>query len=278
MNWELGISTGIAYRSPIGDVLESIREAGFCSVELSTAPQHFDYGRQESVSDLKGRIDALGLKVCSLHAPFGHDVNVTSPETSERENAIAMLTRAADALAFLGGGLYVIHPGGEDQRWVWEREQRLARSVHVLTRIWEICRARELELVVETPLPHLLGGTPADFQWILERIPREHTGVCVDTSHCSLGGNLLEPFQRFPYRIVHVQVSDNRGHSDDHLPPGQGVIDWDAFCQGLAAAGYGGTFMLEVAGVGLLKEDLRVLRESLRRAIPAALAPRECLA
>jgi len=28
-------------------------------------------------------------------------------------------------VAINGGGLYVIHPGGEDQRWVWERDARL---------------------------------------------------------------------------------------------------------------------------------------------------------
>ena len=98
---------------------------------------------------------------------------------------------------------------------------RLALSVEGLRRVWRACRERGLTLVVETPLPHLLGGQPADFAWILERLPPEGTGVCVDTSHCALGGALLEAIARRRARLVHVQASDNRGHTDDHLPPGR---------------------------------------------------------
>ena len=101
------------------------------------------------------------------------------------------------------------------------------------------CRARGLTLVVETPLPHLLGGAPDDLAWILERLPREGVGVCIDTSHCALGGFLFDAMARFRERLVHVQVSDNRGVTDDHLPPGrhsraarcrpEGRIDWGQF-------------------------------------------------
>jgi sugar phosphate isomerase/epimerase len=45
-------------------------------------------------------------------------------------------------------------------------------------------------------------------------------------------------------------VSDNRGSTDDHLPPGDGVIDWPRFQSALEAVGYAGVFMLEVSGNG----------------------------
>jgi sugar phosphate isomerase/epimerase len=248
--WPIGISTGIAYRHSIDAVLEPIRAAGVERIEVSTAPQHIDLGNQGALRDLGLRIRESGLVVHSIHAPFGHDVNLTSPDTHLRESSIERLVQAAEALAILGGGLYVIHPGGEDQRWVWERESRLALSVEGLCRIHAQCVARDLTLVLETPLPHLLGGQPDDFAWILARIPGEHTGVCIDTSHCSLGGFLFDAVTRFKDRLVHVQVSDNRGSTDDHLPPGAGVIDWPRFRGALATVGYAGVFMLEVSGNG----------------------------
>jgi sugar phosphate isomerase/epimerase len=248
--WPIGISTGIAYRHSIEAVLEPIRAAGLESIEVSTAPQHIDLGNEEALRRLAVRIRDSGLVVHSLHAPFGHDVNLTSPDRELRESSIDRLVQAAEALAILGGRLYVIHPGGEDQRWVWERESRLAMSVEGLCRIHAACVARGLTLVLETPLPHLLGGQPDDFAWILARVPEDHTGVCIDTSHCSLGGFLFEAMTRFKDRLVHVQVSDNQGSTDDHLPPGLGVIDWPRFCGTLGAAGYAGIFMLEVSGNG----------------------------
>jgi len=248
--WPIGISTGIAYRHAIDVVLEPIRAAGVDRIEISTAPQHIDLGDEGALRRLGVRIRERSLVVHSLHAPFGHDVNLTSPDPHLRESSIGRLVQAAEALAILGGSLYVIHPGGEDQRWVWERESRLAMSVEGLRRIHAACVARGLTLVLETPLPHLLGGQLDDFAWILARIPEEHTGVCIDTSHCSLGGFLFDALSRFKDRLVHVQVSDNQGSTDDHLPPGTGVIDWPRFCSGLAASGYAGTFMLEVSGNG----------------------------
>jgi len=250
MKGPVGLSTGIGYRHPIGEVLEPIARAGFRDVEISTAPQHLELDDARSLEALRDRLAALGLSTRSLHAPFGHDVNLTSPDPGQRREALERLTRAADVLQMLGGGHYVIHPGGEDQRWIWEREARLAHSVEGLTRVWEACRRRGLTLVLETPLPHLLGGQPEDFCWILERVPAEGTGVCLDTSHTSLGGFLFEVIERLGPRIVHVQASDNHGVTDDHLPPGEGGIDWAHVLSALERVGYRGGFMLEVAGNG----------------------------
>ena len=250
MRWEVGLSTGIAYRHPIEEVLPHVRRHGFEAVEISTAPPHLAVGDGARLRRLRAQVDDLGLRVHSLHAPFGHDVNLTSPDEGQRREALHRLTLAADALAILGGRLYVIHPGGEDQRWVWDRESRLASSVDGLGRVWRVCRDRGLTLVVETPLPHLLGGQPADFAWILQRLPAEGTAVCIDTSHCALGGTLLDSIAANAGRVAHVQASDNRGHTDDHLPPGQGILNWPAVNAALEAAGFTGVFMLEVNGEG----------------------------
>jgi sugar phosphate isomerase/epimerase len=250
VRWEVGLSTGIAYRHPIEDVLPRVRGHGFTAIEVSTAPPHLDIGDRGRVRALRARTDDLGLRVHSLHAPFGHDVNFTGPDAAQREYAFERLTLAADALAALGGRLYVIHPGGEDQRWVWDRDYRLQLSVEGLTRMWRLCRERDLVLVVETPLPHLLGGQPEDFAWILDRLPSEGTAVCIDTSHCSLGGTLLSSIAAAAGRIVHVQASDNRGHTDDHLPPGHGILDWAAIHAALETARFDGVYTLEVTGEG----------------------------
>ena len=251
MNWTCGLSTGIAYRHPIEQVLPVVAAAGFRVIEISTAPSHLDLSDVPRLRALRDHITDLGLRVHSLHAPFGHDVNLTSPDRAQRAEALARLTQAADVLCALNpGGLYVIHPGGEDQRWVWERDLRLALSVEGLTTMWRTCQERGLTLVVETPLPHLLGGQPQDFAWILERLPERGLGVCVDTSHCALGGFLYDALVSQGPRLVHLQASDNRGHTDDHLPPGDGVIDWPRVRSTLSSVGYRGIFLLEVAGDG----------------------------
>ena len=274
MKWEIGLSTGIAYRHPIAEVLEPLVAAGLRALEISTAPHHLDLRDRVGLRALRDLMGWRGLRAHSLHAPFGHDVNLTAPDPEQRRAALEKLIAAADVLEILGGRLYVIHPGGEDQRWIWEREARLAHSVEGLTRVWEACRQRGLTLVVETPLPHLLGGQPDDFAWILERLPAEGTGVCVDTSHASLGGFLFDVIARFGPRIVHVQASDNHGVTDDHLPPGQGVIDWPRVVAALEQVGYSGVFMLEVAGDGDIPGHVSAAAAAADRLRRGAFAPR----
>jgi sugar phosphate isomerase/epimerase len=111
-------------------------------------------------------------------------------------------------------------------------------------------------MVVETPLPHLLGGQVEDFAWILDRLPRDGVGICLDTSHTSLGGSLYEVIERFGPRLAHVQASDNHGHSDDHLTPGEGLIDWARVLSALERVRYQGIFMLEVSGDGDVAEHV----------------------
>jgi sugar phosphate isomerase/epimerase len=41
-------------------------------------------------------------------------------------------------------------------------------------------------------------------------------------------------------------LQDNLGQRDDHMPPGQGTIDWAALFGALAQVGYSRTLMLEL--------------------------------
>jgi sugar phosphate isomerase/epimerase len=268
MSWEIGISTGVVYQKPIEEILPAIAANGFHAIEVATARTHVDPKDSARVQTLQDQVRKLGLKVRSLHAPFGQGIDITDADPGLRRLSLRHLREAADLLRSLGGALYVIHPGGEDHNWIWEKDGRLRRSVEGLTEVWGMCRERGLTLVVETPLPHLLGGSMEDFSWILARIPEEGTGVCVDTSHTSLGGKLFEAIDRFSDRLVHLQASDNHGKHDDHLPPGEGIIQWPAVIQALERARYRGMFLLEVNGRQSPAESVERVAASVERWFP----------
>ena len=267
MSWEIGLSTGIGYREPIEEVLPAIAASGFRTIEAATARSHIDLKDSGRFVRVREQVERLGLRVRSLHAPFGQGIDLTDPDAGIRRLSLRHYREAADLLQCLGGELYVIHPGGEDHNWVWERQERLGRSVEGLAEIGQMCRERGLKLVVETPLPHLLGGSLEDFAWILARLPAE-TGICIDTSHTSLGGTLFAAIDRFSDRLVHLQVSDNRGTHDDHLPPGDGVLDWPAILRALEGARYRGIFLFETGGEGSAAENLKRLAGAATRLFP----------
>jgi len=128
-------------------------------------------------------------------------------------------------------------------RDVSERLRHATESLHVLARA---CAHMEVMLIVETPLPHLIGGHPDEFAAVVAPLDRS-VGVCFDTSHTTLGHHWKRFMEVASDRLVHVHANDHRGHRDDHLPPGEGTIDWQQVRDGLESIGFDGWIVLETS-------------------------------
>jgi sugar phosphate isomerase/epimerase len=282
-NWPIGLSTGCFYRTPLVDCLETIRGSGFSMIEVVFSPPHLDYRNPQAVQEAAARIDALGLEAYSFHAPFADDIDISSLETGCREHALAEILRAVEAAASLGVHYFVIHPGPENGD-IPSREERMLRIENVcsiLERVAARCSEVGIQCVLENKLPHLMFGQSADLLWILTCLKGNRVGACLDTGHAHLAGELYPLVHKMaPYlRLLHVH--DNKGHGDDHLPPGDGRIDWTALLKELAAVNFTGAFILELAGGGepdVIMARARRARSYLRqRARRIALAPANSL-
>jgi sugar phosphate isomerase/epimerase len=282
-NWPIGLSTGCFYRTPLVDCLETIRGSGFSMIEVVFSPPHLDYRNPQAVQEAAARIDALGLEAYSFHAPFADDIDISSLEPACREHALAEILRAVEAAASLGVHYFVIHPGPENGD-IPSREERLLRIENVcsvLERVAARCGEVGIQCVLENKLPHLMFGQSADLLWILTCLKGNRIGACLDTGHAHLAGELYPlVYKMAPYlRLLHVH--DNKGHGDDHLPPGDGRIDWTALLKELAAVNFTGAFILELAGGGepdVIMARARRARSYLRqRARRIALAPANSL-
>ncbi len=108
------------------------------------------------------------------------------------------------------------------------------------------CKHMQMTLVIETPLPHLIGGHPDEFAAVVSPLDRA-VGVCFDTAHTTLGHHWDRFMAVAGDRLVHVHANDHRGHFDDHLPPGLGVIDWRHIRETLVRARFDGWIVLELA-------------------------------
>lgn len=249
-NWPIGLSTGCFYRTPLADCLETIRESGFSMVEVVFSPEHLDYRNRQAVQEAALLIDRLGMEAYSFHAPFGADIDISSLELARREYALDEILRAVEAAALLGVHYFVIHPGPENAD-IPSRDERLLRIENVcavLDRVALRCAELDIECVLENKLPHLLFGQSADLLWILTSLKGNRVGACLDTGHAHLAGDLYPLVSKMgPYlRLLHVH--DNKGHTDDHLPPGDGRIDWSALMKELNALHFHGALILELAG------------------------------
>jgi sugar phosphate isomerase/epimerase len=244
MTWRLGISSGACTECPILDVLPAIARSGATGVEVGTPPRHFDPWQDEQVRSLGAALAAAPLEAVSIHAPFGGLLDLAEPNPHHRHAAIGAILMAASALKRLGGRLVIVHPSDLERngRDVRAHLADCARSLAILS---ENLRRDDLTLVLESPLPHLIGGHPDEFAWLISEV-HDSMRVCLDTGHTALGRNWHRFLEVAGPRLVHVHASDNRGQRDDHLPPGDGTIDWGEVVRTLHASGYSGWIMLEL--------------------------------
>lgn len=247
--WPIGLSTGCFYRTPILDCLEVIRQEGFQLIEVCSFPAHLDYHNVSLVKQAGSRMHELGLLAYSFHAPFAGHIDVTALSCRERTVARDEIYRAADAAKELGVRYLVIHPGPErDGIPESERYKRMENAACTLNEVSCYCREAGVGFVLENMLPHLFSGHIRDLMWILGALQTTDVGICLDTGHAHLSGDLHTVAQKLCGHLWMVHASDNNGKYDDHFPPGDGKVPWKAFWRQLGEVRFTGSVILEIAG------------------------------
>lgn len=249
-DWAVGLSTGCFYQRNILECLELIRESGFSMIEVCSSPSHLDYHDLEKVRQASRRIAALGMTAYSFHAPFADHIDISALDARQRDWALKEILQAAEAAAALHVCYFVIHPGPEHATVPpsHERLQRMENVVETLDRVARRCHELGIACVLENKLPHLLFGNTSDILWILDALNGIEVGACLDTGHAYLSGEIHNLLRKLIGHVKMIHAHDNRGHRDDHLPPGDGLVDWRSLLQQLISARFQGAFILEMAG------------------------------
>ena len=151
----------------------------------------------------------------------------------------------------IGDGCWHPFPGVEDRTGVTVAIENMF-PVHIGSRPLMLHANQDLDQLAG--LPHLV----------------------LDTSHAAVAKHDLTEVRRtFGDRLRHVHLSDNAGKGwDSHLPPGEGVLDLDAFLRDLGASDFTGVVSLEVDLRKRLADPdaLRELLVSMRDRTEAALS------
>lgn len=275
-DWSVGLSTGCFFETPIFDCLNRISCAGFHLIEVCSHPAHLDYHDTELVKRAADAIRETGLEPYSFHAPFADDIDIMSLEEERQQDAIGEITQAVQAASILGVRYFVIHPGPESSIGnVDVQLQRMEKAADAMNKIATNCRDLGMAVVLENMLPHLSFGRTRDLLWMLGAMQTTDVGICLDTGHAFLSGEIETVIQKLSGHLWMIHASDNHGTYDDHAPPGDGNIQWRPLLEQVALSGFGGAIILEVAGGGKdeevitrVKSGRRFLRNVSRQVSP----------
>jgi sugar phosphate isomerase/epimerase len=253
------------------DHLREVGAAGFEAIELFATRTHFDYHSESTIADLQQWLaDAGGLTLSSVHAPvadsfsggrLGSPLNLASSDSGLRERALDEATRALHIARRLPFRVLVVHlglervgaaPAGENSR------DGARRSIAALA---EAARPLDVQVAVE-----LIGNEmskPAPLvHFVDDVLDAGAAAICLDLGHAQLAGDLADAIETVSEHIALVHAHDNRGRSDDHLPPFDGAIDWPQAMTALQKVGYDGSIVFEVGPQGSTRETLAKLKQA----------------
>ncbi|MFF5955607.1 sugar phosphate isomerase/epimerase family protein [Streptomyces luteogriseus] len=274
----------------LDDALFLLADLGYDGVGLTLDHMHLDPLAPDLAARTRRvahRLDALGLGVTIetgaryvLDPRRKHGPSLLDPDPDDRARRADLLVRAVRVAADLGA--HAVHcfsgvvPEGTDTDTAWKR---LAET---LTPVLDVAASAGIPLAVEPEPGHLLAAL-ADFHRLRSALgDPEPLGLTLDIGHCQC----LEPLSpadcvraAAPW-LRHVQIEDMRRGVHEHLPFGDGEIDFPPVLAALAATGYQGLTVVELprhshAGPHFAAHSLPFLRHAERTVatVPPAPAP-----
>jgi sugar phosphate isomerase/epimerase len=237
---EISLTLEYTESGSLADRLTAIAQAGIPAVNLGTSQiRHLLRSKTEETRLLSGQIDSRGLAVDWVHAPFR--IPVIYDAGSEMYHlSMGAMKCVVDIAAELGGDTVIIHAMNEDFPEDIVTRPYLGQLVESYTVLVSYARERGVKVAVENiDEPYSFPILQTLFDHVNELT------FCFDTGHAQKYQVWNHYIPRYIGRISALHIHDNHGEIDEHLIPGDGIIDFSDLCARLESAGYNGYLGVE---------------------------------
>jgi len=236
------------------DHLVEIAAHGFEAVEVFAVRNHFDYHDRRAALALAEWLDDTRLALHSLHAPIAAEFakgqwregyTLAAGDEPRRKRAVDEVTAALNLAALVPYRVLVLHCGVPAPHGL-PADNHGPSMIRSLEELSPIAAAVGVRLAVEV-IPNALSTASSLVDLLESEIDASGLGICMDVGHARLMGDVVETIETCSGHLLTTHLHDNRGRTDDHLVPGQGVVDWDAALLAFQKVGYDGAWMFELA-------------------------------
>jgi sugar phosphate isomerase/epimerase len=222
----------------------------------------------DSCHDAEVRLLGEALKKAGLshtmHAPFmdlapgGVDSKIRAATRERLEHILQLAT-------LIKPKVVVFHPEYDQRRHGEAFDIWFQGSLEMWTPLVKEAAQQGLTLALE----NVFEERPETLKKLLEKINSPYLGFCFDTGHSLLFGG-KRGWEKWiavlGMRLVEVHLHDNKGHEDQHLPPGDGQFDFIGLFSLLRARRLSPIYTLEVHQ----EKDLPRSLEQVSRLLEAA--------
>ena len=260
----VGASTFCLLFQPWRVALEMILTQGFTAVELfGDAPQaHFT---QLNADDRQALRSFSGKCDLSLHAPT-FELNVASANPGAEAEAVRQYQEAVCLAAQIGATRLVVHEGHMSY-WKLDRQAARRAAVDGLGKVLALAKQEGVTIALENTNFGRFAMYETVQEWIkiATDLNDPTLRLTLDTGHAQIAGwDIAAVIRANTARIAQIHISDNKGAADDHLLPGDGVVNWQAIARAVRESDCRATWILE-SGPFSSAADLRTGRERMER-------------
>ncbi|MDI9633691.1 MAG: sugar phosphate isomerase/epimerase family protein [Methanolinea sp.] len=232
-----------------------IEEAGFDGWEI-VADGSYRLDVPSNVRRIDEAISSTHLGV-TVHAPYA-DLNLATLNHPIWRESIRQVT-CCIAQAAEWTDRVTVHPGYVSPVGKIMPDRVWAQQKEALREIGQVARDHGVVACLENMIGarEFLCRDPGELLGMVDGI--EGAGITIDIGHAHTVG-LVREFLPLVPRASHMHVHDNSGQSDEHLPVGEGTVDWELVGKTVARE-YSGIVVVEGRGVAEGKRSLSAVRE-----------------
>lgn len=174
------------------------------------------------IRDLFGR---LGRRI-TMHGPYA-GLNPGSMDERKRVYTEGVYMRALEAASHLGPEKMVLHACYDEKTYRGDADLWMYQSM----KTWPAVVREAERLGVTVVAENIFEKRPDTLKRLVEEVGSKSFRVCIDSGHLNVfsEADTRQWFSTLGPFIKEVHVHDNFGSFDDHLPVGEGVIDFDEF-------------------------------------------------
>lgn len=252
---KLAVSTLHLLDHPLEEVSHKLVQLETRYIEIADSGYHaLNPRRVERLQELKASYDLE----YSIHAPYA-DTNLSADDDLIREWILKRIRYSIRFANELEAKCVVVHPGwttATDRFMKGKAWELNLRSLHWLNRYSSDYGVPLLIENVPEPTPYLLI-TVDDFELFFHE-QEIAMNMVLDVAHANLNSEVYRFLKNHGDKIMHIHVSDNNGITDQHLPIGEGVINWSRVLDSVKAVGFSGWMVIE--SYKAVKNSLNYLR------------------
>jgi L-ribulose-5-phosphate 3-epimerase len=235
------------------DIFSILKDCGYEGVGITLDVGHLDPFRssREDVLRVRDLLSRFGLQaVIETGARFlldprrKHYPNLLSAEGRERR--IDFLLKALEIAEVLSSRVLSFWSGARDPRVDVETTWRyLTEGLGILERS---AAGRRVSLAFE-PEPGMFIAGLRDYRELQARFPSPALRMTLDLGHlpCTEDPPLDGSIREFAPILDNVHVDDTRGREHNHLPLGEGDLDFAPLLRALEDVGYAGLCLVELS-------------------------------